>query len=338
MKPVRIIGCCLVIIITIAAAIIITEARLRYSHPNSGFQVGRELGWLRRSKADLTRVFTVDPDFGFRPVLGNTSYNKYGTLNNKYSLEPSRGVARLLFIGDSITARGKIINALKHLYGEDRFEYWNAGVESFNTTQEVNFYKRYNSIIKPDHVILTFVYNDFGTTPIAFFNQDNKLVVYELNTPDRNINPWLFEHSYVYRFILGKIMAGRSETFEDIKRMGIDEVRKSLQELRELLDRNGIAFTVLVLPKLKPPVKWKPYELEQRDAIIRIVEDLNIRYFDLFDVTTQAIKEGVPGGERRRDHWHPGPEISMVIAKYLFQNKIMNPGSLDSNNKKVSGQ
>ena len=196
----------------------------------------------------------------------------------------------------------------------------------------MNFYKRYNSIIKPDHVILTFIYNDFGTTPIAFFNQDNKLVVYALNTPYKNVNPWLFEHSYVYRFILGKIMAGRSDAFEDIKKMGIDEVLKSLQELRELLDRNGIAFTVLVLPKLKPPVKWKTYELEQRDAIIRIVEDLNIRYFDLFDVTTQAIKEGVPGGEHRRDHWHPGPEISMVIAKYLFQNKILNPGSLDSNN------
>ena len=105
MKPVRIIGCCSMIIITIAAAIIITEARLRYSHPNSGFQVGRELGWLRRSKADLTRVFTVDPDFGFRPLLGNTSYNEYGTLNNKYSLEPSPGVTRLLFIGDSINAR-----------------------------------------------------------------------------------------------------------------------------------------------------------------------------------------------------------------------------------------
>ena len=99
----------------------------------------------------------------------------------------------------TFSAISKLVDALKGIYGESNYEYWNAGVESFNAIQEVKFYKEYNSKIKPDHVILTFHNNDFSATPIAFINKDKKLVVYTPHTPLRNLNPWLYKHSAVYR-------------------------------------------------------------------------------------------------------------------------------------------
>ncbi len=327
MKTRRVAGSLALIIIIAVAAVALSEIYLRRIEANSGFQLGHELRWMRRNKADLAQVFTIDPDFGFRPILGNELYNEYGTLNNGYRLEASPGVARLLFVGDSVTRRGRIVDALKEAYGEGRFEYWNAGVESFNTAQEVQYYIRYNSIIKPDHVILTFVYNDFGTTPIAFFNRENKLVVYAPNASCGEVNPWLFRHSYLYRFIRGNQLAAQPDYLDSVRTMGISEVRRSLEELGELLDRDGIAFTVLILPKLKPPEQWEPYEREQRTAVIRIVEELNIKYFDLYAVVTEAIKEGIRPGETSRDHWHPGPELSRKIAGYLYRNRLLEPGS-----------
>ncbi len=322
-KSVRMIILGLLIVGAAAAALLIAELRLRWSDPNAGFQVGNELGWLRRSRSDLAKVFTVDPDFGFRPILGNDLYNEFGTLKNSYSIDRAPGVTRLLFIGDSVTSRGRIIDALKELYGEEAYEYWNAGVESFNTAQEARYCRTYNLRIKPDHVILTFVYNDFGTTPIAFFNQDNELVVYALNRPSEHVNSWLFRHLYLYRYLLGRIMAARPDPAEDTRAMGVREVRKSLKELRDILLRKGIDFTVLIMPKLKLPEKWRDYERDQQETIIRTLEELGIRYFDLYDPAMKAMKAGTPAGESPRDHWHPGPEIARELAGSLFRDGLL---------------
>jgi hypothetical protein len=47
-----------------------------------------------------------------------------------------------------------------------------AGVESFNTVQEVAYDRSFNRFIRLDHVILTFHLNDFETTPVAFREAD----------------------------------------------------------------------------------------------------------------------------------------------------------------------
>ena len=151
------------IIFSIIFAVLLLEGFLRIRNTNSLFGAASELYWMRESKHDLTHLFTIDPDFGFRPILENGVYNKFGTLCNHYTGEKNPNKLRLLFIGDSVTARGKIINELRKIYGLEKFEYWNAGVESFNTVQEVQFYKKYNHLIKPDHVILMFHLNDFET-------------------------------------------------------------------------------------------------------------------------------------------------------------------------------
>jgi hypothetical protein len=147
---------CLLVLSGLCLALLASEGALRLLRPYATWQAATELPQFRRNAKDVARYFVVDPAMGFRPVLGNDAFNTFGTVVNSYPLEIRPQVERLLFLGDSVTRRAKIIKSLRALYGKDRYEDWNAGVESFNTVQELAFYKAYNRHIRPDHVILFF--------------------------------------------------------------------------------------------------------------------------------------------------------------------------------------
>lgn len=299
--------------------IVAIEVFLRIYQPYGTFGAGTELPWMRNSKQDLTRALTIDPDFGFRPILGNSIYTEYGTaVRDGYALEKPVGIQRILFIGDSVTARGRIIQALKKRYGEGSFEYWNAGVESFNTTQEVRFYQKFNTPVQPDHVILTFSLNDFEATPVAFLNNENKIVVYVPNSPQRRLFPWLFQHSYLYRLLLGVLLNDQRGT-----ELVAQEIRASLQELRRELTQYAIDFTVLVLPSFRPLEQWTEQEQYAHRKILQILTEEHIRHFDLLSPFQEALQQGIPAQEIPGDAWHPSGEIAEVFAGYLFNQHLL---------------
>ncbi len=297
----------------IAIGLSIFEIYLRFSQPYAPFVTGDEMPWMR----DQLHYFMLDPISGFRPILGKNYYDEYGTMVNSYPIEKNEKQKRLLFVGDSVTRRAKIIEAIKAVYGTENFQYWNAGVESFNTVQEVAFYKRFNYATHPDHVILTFVQNDFGTTPVAFVSND-KLMVYAPDKPILRPWPWLFSHSHLYRFIIGSTMATRSGGVDIY-----DEVRNSLRELRDLLNSDGIRLTVLIMPVLRPFEKWRDEQIESRLQAISILDELHIRYFDLLEPMNEAIKGGVNIQEKPGDRVHPSQEVSIFFAKYLHKNHLL---------------
>ena len=303
---------------SIVIALLLTEGFLRISGRYLRLETTTELTWMRDNPRDLTQVYTIDPDFGFRPILGNAVFNEYGTHTNSYNETKAPGTIRLLFIGDSVTARGSIMNALKQMYGESGLEYWNAGVESFNTVQEVKFYKTYNSSIHPDHVILTFHLNDFETTPVAFVNRKGRLIVYTPHKPCGEMNVWLFKNSYLYRIIGGILHSGPRD-----KTAIVEEVQMNLQELKEMLHRDGISFSVLVLPLFKPYNEWRDGERQAREAILQILEDEGIRHFDPFEVCMEAIERGVDAPFRAGEYWHPSEEMSGLIARFLFEHELL---------------
>jgi len=191
------------------------------------------------------------------------------------------------------------------------------GVESFNTVQEVNFYKKYNRGIDPDHVILTFHLNDFETTPVAFYHKGN-LVFYAPNARSTKISRWLFQHSYIYGQLLELIVVNKAHSKETIAQ----EVHDSLMEIKTILAADDKDFTVLIMPYLKPYEKWSPDEKKNRDRITGILKKLEIQYFDLFDILNEAIRDGVNIREAKYDFWHPNEEISILFAQYLYEKQI----------------
>ena len=300
-------------------SILAIEVFHRFKAPYRALGGAQELPQFRRGAPDRLSAFVVDPDFGFRPILGSGDYTRFGTLANGYSEAKRPGVTRLLFIGDSVTRRGQIVEALRAQYGPQHYEYWNAGVESFNTVQEVEYYKRFNRPIQPDHVILTFHLNDFETTPVAFREADGTLVVYAPNRPTERLNPWLFRHSYTYRYWLGLLSpkkAARSEI--------IEEVRASLVDLSRRVALDNARLTVLVLPILRPLNDWKPEYREYRRLILEMLEALRIRHFDLLTPLNEALADGVVVTETGDDlFWHPSRDAAAYFAKYLRTRQVL---------------
>lgn len=300
---------------------ILLELALRLFNTDSLFLAGTDLKWIKR----YSERYVVDPDFGFRPILGGDKYNKYGTKINTYNLEKRDGVTRLLFMGDSVTQNEAIINGLRHFYGEEKYEYWNAGVGSFNTVQEVAYYKKYNYIIKPDHVILTFHINDFETTPVAFFDKNNRLIVYAPAIQKRYINSFLFKKSYLYRFLLSIIINAISSPGEALYSITIDtigeEVKANLAELKDLLGRDKIKLTVVIHPILEEYKSWSYYTKKAHVKIKVILDDLNIRAFDLTEVLDTAIKDNID--MRAGDKWHPSDAMGLYFAEYLYNKDLL---------------
>ena len=303
-----------------AVALLGGEVGLRLWRPHGAFGAGWELHWTRRNES--TRFYTVDPEFGFRPILGTDLFNRYGTRVNGYPIERDPGRRRLLFVGDSVTYRGRIIESIRRAYGQERFEYWNAGVESFNTVQEVKYYKRHNAAVQPDHVILSFHLNDLETTPVAFVNGEGRLVVYAPHVPLRRVSPWLFAHSYVYRLVLGAMVDDRRGRAEIVQ-----EVRRHVAELRDILAADGIALTVLVLPMFQPMAEWRPEEVEARRTILRVLAELGVRHFDLLEPLNEALAEGAVVREAPADPCHPSEAVAERFAAYLKRRGLLAEGA-----------
>lgn len=263
------------------------------------------------------RVLAMDPVFGFRPILGTSAYNEYGTRPNEYSPEKRPGIQRLLFIGDSVTHRGRIITALREVYGDEKYEYWNAGVESFDVMQEVMFYKLANARLRPDHVILTFHNNDLEVTPIILMGADGETTY----SPARSLtgrNPWLMAHVHLYRLWVDA--AYRAAGGRDAVVRG---TITSLREFADVLERDRIEFTVLVLPIFKPLNRWSASERQKRTEALTMLREHRIRHFDLLPFMQKALRNGIDCQESPGDPWHPSDAVSRVFAESLKEKGLL---------------
>jgi hypothetical protein len=314
----------------IAAALLGCEAGLRLFGIDPMLPESQELRQFREAGSAAREAWEVDPVMGFRPRLGyrpeegRTVYSEYGTLPNSYPIEKRKGTDRILFIGDSVTARGKLVAAIQKRCGTPNQEFWNAGVESFNTRQEVEFYRRYNRRIKPDRVILTFHMNDFETTPVAFVDRNGQLMVWAPNHQVAQLSRVLFSHSYLYRLLAAVWMAGGSRS-----NAATADVRESLRELVSLTHGEA-RLTVLVFPLLKPWKEWSPEERLDHGRILRILATQRIRHIDLLPILEQGLASGITVREEARDTWHPSSEFADEIASSLCRSGLLESSETQS--------
>ena len=307
-----------------ACALLGAEGVLRRLQPDTLVRGADEMPDFRRGGGWIRAQYETDSELGFKPVMNGREYGPFGTMANPYPAQRRPGVARVLFLGDSVTRRGRIVAALKTRYGEDRYEYWNAGVESYNTVQEVAYYKRYCRPLRPDHVILTFHLNDFETTPVAFLDGAGRLVVAAPRRTLRSASRWLFEHSLIYRTWLDR--AGRdggSGARDPVRFTG--EVRRGLTDLRDLTQADGTALTVLVLPILAPFPDWREEDRARRATVLAMLAELRVRHFDLLGAMEKALAEGVTLGAAPGDGWHPSVPAAESFGAVLHASGLL-PG------------
>ncbi len=295
---------------------IFAEVALRMSLP-SKFTLGGE---TMNFAAGTLSSFAADPEVGYLPRLNSAEYDADGCLRNSYPREKTPGKLRVLFIGDSVTHRGQIVKALRELYGES-LEYWNAGVEGFNTAQEVELYLRHNHRIQPDHVILTFHPNDFLPTPLVYNDSQGNMQLLIPHRERKAMNAWLFSHSHLYRLLLGlSWKRGQGQRVED--------VRAQLQRLHSALEASGVQFSVLMLPYIKPYRRWDSSERWNHQQGLALLKELQLRHFDLAPLMEQRATAGGEHGETPGDAWHPNLETARAFAKKLKQEGLLDPGGI----------
>lgn len=290
---------------SLVMAIVIAEVGLRIYYPSGEIPAAH----LESASDEEQTGFQEDAEAGYLPVVGRGEYGPHGCLPNDYQLDQRRA-PRVLFTGDSVTHRGKIVEALKKLYGADTYEYWNAGVESFNTLQEWVFYKRHNHKIEPDHVVLTFHNNDFRATPLVV-REGGEIKIYQ---PGTHINPWLFRRSYLYRW------AWPDPDDTEARRQ---KVRQSLMDFRDALQGDNKRFTVILHPMLKPYSSWSDDEKNSRELSLSYFKELEIRYIDLLPVSEKALEEGLEVTEAPGDVLHPNDEMAARFARELQAQNLL---------------
>ncbi len=303
-------------------ALLGAEALFRIPGPQTLLVEGFELEVWRRDSDYHKRTFTIDPRMGYRPRLGTPEYGEFGTLPNDYPAEKRPGVPRLLFIGDSVTHQRVLERALRKRCGEEGVEYWNAGVQGFNTLQEVTWYLEWNRGIRPDHVILTFHNNDFIVTPVAFQNDAGEFTVV---LPRRRLlgwSPWLLDRSRLYRLYLNWSLSRGPAHDPDA---AAADTRAALARLRDAVAEDGARLSVLLLPILAPAAEWRAEERRSRELSLEIFRDLGLEWVDLLPPLESALDAGVSVRIEAGDTWHPSPEAADRFAAHLIREGLLEP-------------
>ena len=258
-------------------------------------------------------IFELDPVLGYRPVLGGKGYGPHGCKWNEYALEKPADKRRLLFLGDSVTDRHKIVDALHAALGES-FEYWNAGVPAFATEQELLYYRDVLGGVHADHVLLTFHLNDYETTPILF-EVDGELVSVHSKIGGTYPNAWLLRNSYLYRYAwtwrVSRTSVERARALEE-------EVERGLRGLRDLVAERGARFTVLVLPWLDVPARWPAMKTHHHERTLATLAALGIEHYAFLGTLERALAAGVGINESGTDPQHPSEAFARMMVEDLL--------------------
>lgn len=258
-------------------------------------------------------IIELDDELGYRPVLGGKSYGPHGAKWNDYALEKPPGKKRLLFLGDSVTDRQRVMDALAARLG-DGYEYWNAGVFGYATEQELLYYRKYLEGIQADHVVLIFHLNDYEVTPVVFPVGDELVAVHSRIGHSRP-SPFLMRHSYLYRFV----WAWASRRTANARNDSIEtDVERNLTELRDLVHARGADFTVLVLPWLLPGREWPAPKPRHHELTRELLTRLGIRHYDFRATLERAVADGIVFQESPGDPQHPSDAFAARMADDLL--------------------
>ena len=258
-------------------------------------------------------LYQLDDRIGFRPVPGSARHDVHGARHNEYSLEKDPARARVLFLGDSVVERGTFLEAVRERGGDERFEWWNAGVSAYSTVQEVGYYREHLEAIDADHVVLVFCLNDYEDTPLVTLDADGKMLI--LNAHRSGLNPWLMQHSHLFRYWVGRTLAAPEMGRYDESL--IEYVAEQLAELRALTTARGATLTAIVFPPMRGEEMWPGAVVENHARTLELFAEQGIPCHDILAPLRATLAAGEELAEPPGDLLHPSPGLSARIADAL---------------------
>src|SRR5688572_20157745 len=276
--------------------------------------------YLGPRTAGAAPSFHQDPEMGFCPLAPGPNYSELGTVSSDDPKRPSKAAARILFLGDSVTCRGRIKRALERLKPNPRLEWWNAGVESFNTVQAVQWYERRAHAVRPDLVVLTLHPNDLLGTSVCFQDEDGRLVLYREGSEPRRVWRWLYGTSHLYRWLVSPARA-QQLTLEEAKQRSLEALRR----LKARLDGEGVDLFVFAMPWTQAPEDWPQRERDLFAATREVAAASGAVWCDGLVALRHAADEGIELTERPEDFWHPGDALAERFAQAMLEAGLLKP-------------
>ena len=108
------------------------------------------------------------------------------------------------------------------------------------------------------------------------------------------------------------------------------ETRRALKELSNTLANRAIDFTVVILPILDPVEHWRQEQHENHATAVALMEELDLRYYDLLDPMQQALEDGINPREGGEDNWHPSKEVAEYFANHLRARDLLRTNGNDT--------
>jgi len=292
---VRIIGVAVSLIIGIVVAFGLAEAFSRVA-VDDGMHFDLEM-WKYakdiKKEADVDglgheHVPNTSGDYMGVPV----SINSLGLRDREYAEAKPAGKIRVLMLGDSLTfgwgvriedTPSKMVERqLNEGLSEPRFEVINAGVGNYNTVQEVTYFLKKGSRLKPDVVVLNYFINDAEPTPLkkqSFLAEHSYAAVVGLSAFDT-----------LSRTYFGK--ADWREYYSNLYRedsAAWQAAKKAVADLAEYCRQNGIKLMIVNYPELHI---LKDYPFTKVTAAIRdLAAAHQAPFVDLLPTVTDLVPE-----------------------------------------------
>ncbi len=249
-------------------------------------------------------------------------YTTAGTLTNALPLARRPGFQRVLFVGDSVTARATLVRPLSANLTTGTtnvHEVFNAGVEGYDFWQITQYFLTYNQSVAPDHVIYTLHNNDlFFLLPVVSFDTGNAIIFGPPNGPHEIRLPPLLGRSDIWR----RLAIRRWKHAEVRARTAA--FRDDLEHFHRTLSADGIELSIVLFPVLKPLDQWTDEERRSRSASLAALAALKIRYVDVWPALERAIDDGTVLSETPGDIWHPSEELARQFVLEIQSSGILN--------------
>jgi len=260
--------------------------------------------------------YTIDDRFGYIPQLGSDEYTESGTLKNRASSATTEDNPLVLFLGDSIVHRGILPLAIARSYNSDHYSFEHMGVSGYDIPREVLFLLTFGSKLPLKHVILFVHPNDLEGSPTVVRDEQQRAWLTQSGGARIPIWPWLFDRSIIYRSLLCLMLLQSRET-------KLTQTTEAILQLRTTIEKKQGTVSIVLLPYFKPQSSWNSAEVESVEALRNLLKTIAPDFFDTTDIVEIAAKANINLEERPGDFWHPGPEVSKLMADWLKDKKVI---------------
>lgn len=274
---------------------------------------------------DPQELYTHDPLLGHVLAPGQHAFthsfpvstNSHGFRDREYPLVPSSDTVRILCLGDSLTfgdgvavedTYPKRLEAILQENGGHKFEVINTGVPSYDTWQEVTFFKTRGTQFEPRVVVLGFYGNDIVPRPevvrtslsgdgtltrkgfggvfpdeLVHILKGSRFLLFLKDRIGKLINSIQPSSEYRHQRAL---LEGRSDEFVE---QGWREVESSLEEMTELQRKHDFRFVIMGFPMAEQLLHEHP-QAQYPARLKRIAEKLDIPFIDMQPVFKRELK------------------------------------------------